>query len=49
MFFLTEPVELELVYQTRRIAARAIRDLKNLAADNRAALLEQWTESQADE
>jgi hypothetical protein len=49
IFFLEEPVTYEVKYQFRHLPSQTVRRLLRLAAENRAALLDQWNRSVADD
>ncbi len=49
VFFLQEPPEYEVKFQLKRIPARTVREILELAAAHRAELFEEWERSQADE
>ena len=49
VFFLQEPVELDVRYEIRRIPGSVRRTIRRLALEHRGALLREWELSQTDE
>lgn len=49
VFFLQEPLQYEVRFQVKRVSAKTVRRILELAAAHRAELFEEWERSQADE
>ena len=49
MYFLQEPPEHKVKFAVRRVPAKMVKQILELAATHRAELLQEWERSQSDE
>lgn len=49
VYFMREPPEHDVIFESRHIPAKTVRAILELAAEHRAALFEEWERSQPDE
>ena len=49
VYFLQDPLEYEVKFQLKRVPARTVREILELATAHRAELFEEWERSQSDE
>lgn len=49
VFFLEEPPAHEVKFQLKRVPARTVREIRELATAHRTELFEEWERSQSDE
>ena len=47
VYFLQEPLEYEVKFQLKRVPARTVREILELATAHRAELFEEWERSQS--